>query len=299
MKVGSTFGKGFLKNNMFFLFSLLTLLGLASCQLSMNPRSSTPGREIDQNPTFTLVSPDPQIPTSAVTNSPTFTISDEEKAKGLNESVSKPIVCEAPSLWGITPGKTSFADVKNYLMLYGLEPFVTNFEGKVDISTSYHLENGLSVNASMPIKDDVVEQIELRITANSPQEGRWEGWGVYSPRALIQLYGEPSNVEFSASYGPDGHHDLFLSLYFIRTDLIVEYYIRDFKDLEINNVHLCPMLLKYDGIDVWLARKPFYSSRGGNPLQDVSSLSISEFSKRMLDDPKNACFEVDGRAVLQ
>lgn len=285
-----------MKRPFLILICLLLSFGLRGC---LPPSFSNPVNSSDQkNSTQTLRSiiSDTLSPSSTVTLSPVLTYTKRERDTFLQKMISEPIDCAAPCFLGITTGETTSEEVQNILKYYGLETYVVNNEGKEAINFGYDFPNGLNISAILPIRNNVIETITVNLTPNHPKVGAWQGWGAYSPISLISKYGPPTQVEFASSHGPTTFFSMIM--YFQRENLIIEYYAQSVENLEKNGIQLCPLEISYNFAKFWMGDNPLYPPGKAISLDKVSSLTLSEFSDLLEDDPGKACFEINADALF-
>lgn len=85
-----------------------------------------------------------------------------------------------------------------------------------------------------------------------------------------------------------------MQMYFDAEDLIVQYTGVDIISTQKGASQFCPLSAQFDTAWLWMGKNPVNPPAYGIPLENVTSLTLDEFSKLMTGDPKQACFIVNG-----
>lgn len=231
--------------------------------------------------------------------SPTFTITPEntlepEKVKEMIKTLmSEPIDCPAPCFWGIRPGKTTSEDAEKIFSHLGLEMARGTSSGNDIAGIHYKLDNNLSLIVELILHNNIVENLQIKISPGNQNTSNPRNWLAYSPETLIKQYGIPSRIDFLADWGP---RPLFsMQMYFDEEDLIIQY--TGFNLLEgdqKSSLQFCPLTTQFDGVWLWMGKNPHNPPVKGVSLQDVTSLTLENFSKKMTGNPDDACIQING-----
>jgi hypothetical protein len=256
-------------------------------------------------PTVTDTLTPPVTPTLAytktilptVTLTPVDTLEPERIAETMQPLLRDPLNCAMPCFWGITPGKTSIDKVRAFFSPLGfphgegIDPnSARNF-----YSVGYESSIGRNSYVTFYISNNWVESIEIVPEITKQKEGSARQWIAYSQETLIKKYGQPSRVGFDLAWPGGGGSVIVMNMYFDAGGLIVQYTGENMLPSSNHSPRLCPLTARFDYVRLWLGPNPPY------PLPSVSlmkatSLTIDQFTRMMLGEPKQACFIVNGNA---
>ncbi len=285
---------------------LLFIFGLSGCSIEspiINPTQIKPSATYpSMTTTMPSIATAPKntiVQQSTPTTIPTMTITPintlepavaNEKIKNL---LLKPIDCIAPCFWGIIPGQTTVEEARDIFKYFGLQVSSIPYAGKIYNSIDYNLTNGLSVSVTLTIKDDIVENIQIKITPDDQKTDLPKDWLAYSPETLIKRYGIPSRVDFLADWGP---RPLFsMQMYYDEEDLIIQYAGFDLLEGDQkSSLQFCPLTAQFDGVWLWMGKNPHNPPGRGVSLEDATSLTLEDFSKIMTGDKDKSCFQING-----
>ena len=152
--------------------------------------------------------------------------------------------------------------------------------------TSYDLENGLSINVSLYVRDGIVKNLTININPEKKKSGFPRSWLAYSPETLIQRYGRPSKVDVFVDRGPQPIYTLVF--YFDALNLIIEYISYDIDP----NFGICPLRDQVTFVRAWMGKNPVNPPSIDVPLEEATSMTMEEFSKLMTGNPGKACFNL-------
>lgn len=279
-----------------FIFLIFTF-ALAGCGIAGSAVAPT---SMVALPTLAVISaskPTPSItPTPFYTLTPTLldTLEPPEAMEAIRRLLQEPGDCASPCFWGITPGQTTVGEAGKIFDHFGLQMASTIINGKNYSSIDYDLDSGLSFVVILTTQNDIVESIQVKINPEKQQAETRREWAAYSPEALIERYGVPSRVDFLADWGPA---PLFaMQIYFDAVDLIVQYTGDKIIPGQRGLSQICPQIVQFDSVWLWMGKNPQYSPVEGVPLEKATSMTVEEFSKMLVDDPDHACFPFDGNA---
>lgn len=225
---------------------------------------------------------------------PINTLNPKEAEEAIRRLLQEPVDCAAPCFWGITPGDTTLDEADDIFDHLGLSRSSTTFKGKVFSGIHFVFDSGLSVRATLTIQDKIVENIQLKFIPEKQEVGTRREWAAYSPETLIERYGPPTRVDFLADWGPGPFYSM--QMYYDAFDLIVQYAGDGIISAEREVSVICPLAAQFDSVWLWLGKNPVYPPGLGVPLDEVTSLTVDEFSQLMIGEPDEACFIFDGNA---
>lgn len=282
------------KPHSYFLFLGVALLAGCTPHVAATPQYIETSSSIPINPTLANTPTEMEIPIS--TQPATLTpLQANEKIKTY---LQEPVDCAAPCFWGILPGETTFKEASDIFAFWGLQPKYTLTQNSQDFyDTDYYIEFGLELSILLTVEDNIVKTLEANI--NVPREITIpRKWSAYSPETLIKRYGIPSRVEFSLSnIYPNNGISGSMTMYFDNMDMIVLYngteenFLKDQKSL-----NLCPIINGIHSVNIWMGEEPRYLPSGQISLEQATSLTLNDFSKLMLVDPNEACFNLKSEA---
>jgi len=198
--------------------------------------------------------------------------------------------CLAPCFWGITPGQTSFDEAKQIFTYLGLHSAIASAENNRQVYyPNYSFDNGLSVNLSVVIYDNIVESVEVFIELENFSAREAQERLAYSPEVLIHRYGTPSRVEFFIGMVDTPHSLHSMVMYFDTVDLIVEYS----NEKDSADFLVCPLTDQQNiWVRLWFGEEPLYPPLPLVALDEATSMTLNEFSNLMMDNPEDACIDL-------
>lgn len=248
-------------------------------------QTPTPHTSVEQ-PVPTL------IPT--LTRTLVNTLEPEEAKDTIRTLLQEPVDCAAPCFWGITPGRTTLEEAGDIFGHFGLSMSSATVNGKDYSDTRYGFDNGPSIGVTLTIQKGLVENTRIIIIPEKQEAGIRREWLAYSPETLIERYGLPTRVGLAADWGPGPFFSM--QMYYDALDLIVEYAGDSIIPAQRGTSVVCPLAVQFDSVRLWLGENPAYPPGPGIPLDEVTSLTVDEFTQLMIGDPDKACFMFDGYA---
>lgn len=250
-------------------------------------------------PTLTLTPSATQtlIPSATLTLTPTpmDTLEPAKVDEVILGFFRDPGDCLAPCFWGITPGQTTRDEANRILFHLGMSPYNTTIDGKDHANYEYQLKSGLSIDLTLTLQDNIVENQLIQMKYLSSNAKTASGWMAYSPKAIIQRYGKPSQVDFSWTLMEKP--TLYIYLYFDEYDLISKFHSLDGP--EPSSPMVCPLAMRYDYVWIWMGKNPYIPPGRGVRLDEGTSLNtIDEFVNRMTGDADHSCFALKLDAFL-
>jgi hypothetical protein len=263
-----------------------------STEPSITESMKTPSRTVELTPTSIAIS----IPTSARTPLPT--LNSEERDVFLTELMQTNGNCSEPCFWGIIPGMSNFDDAVVFLKSLGRK----GLEGATD-STRYF-------NVTYPYKEDLIglgflEQggkvEDIRVGLDGLDSGiiSSSDWSAFRPDSIIKTHGTPSSVKIGLGEGPNGYVIYQLLLSYDTEKLNILYDPIDDAILPTPFLHTCPLADRgIRKMKIWLGGTPTPQDLVGmKGIEEVTSLTVDEFSKLILDKGEKACFKIDLKGV--
>jgi hypothetical protein len=321
---------------LFFLF-----LQLAACQvnsaLEMTPGSYTATASPSQRPEATItstvvkemtptllpftISPSPSvtltpspisIPSATLTPMPTLTDAEQGVIAHLMESNGN---CDLPCWWGITPGKTSAMEARQFLTSLGIKyrELKTTQEPGLDTLMSFRefkpLPDVTITISFIGLKNDSVERLDIdmyRYSLGHVVDKEYELafkkiWSPFSLENIIRKYGTPSRI--LVEYSP-GFPDYNVAIMY-KTGIYIGYHGRF-----VDKVKICPSANWYTdlinrftiilvnpeasyNIEKITDRTLLYT--GFYDLEMVTTITKADLAKEILRLGENFCFSVKSK----
>ena len=301
---------------LFLFLCWLLLSGLAGCsppaaneprtQVTRLPSPTLSLAATTAVPTFTLtptltdtMTPQPTV-TGTLTPTPLDTLEPAKALETIQSLLKDPMTCTIPCFWGITPGKTTMDEVRAFFSRLGYIPI----EGKEPTSGKHFYTIRFDPNSGLHhveffTTNSLIENI-IFVPEITKQEGSPRDWIVYSPETLIKKFGGPSRVSLNFFRGQMASDSLTMVLYFDDLDLITEYSGYNMVPRVPHSPLFCPLTASIDSVRIWMGPNPPNPPEGTDsfsqliPLEEVTSLTIDQFTQIMLGDPQQACFIING-----
>jgi hypothetical protein len=300
-----------------FLISAFLLAGCAPSAPTIQPTKGTqiPSPTISLAttttiPTWTMTiaitdteTPMPTL-TGTLTPTPVETMEPTQAMETIQPLLKDPLNCAIPCFWGITPGKTSLDEVRLFFSRLGFIPF----EG-TDQNTSLYFYT-ISYASTMGHDSSVTFFFSNNQLTNifvTPyivkQEGTPRKWIAYSPETMIKKFGKPSKVFLNIYRGQYRSNTITMLLYFDDVDFITLYQGDNMVPAQPHSPLFCPLTASFDQIRFWMGANPpnppvidngYDITEKYLPLEEVTSLTIDQFTQLMLSDPQQACFTLNG-----
>jgi len=230
-------------------------------------------------------------PSPTRTFTPQATLDLTQAAYSISQYLNGSMNCNVPCFLGIVPGETTYNEAEAIFSRLGVNTWTimngdqTNYGNDV-----YLFENGLELFLHLVIYNGIVKWFTVDINPEIQQNEIPREWSVFSPEQLIRRYGQPTKVEFfMGRIGPPQQFDM--DLYFDTVDLIVSYssYRSDIRDV----INFCPREDQFFSIRIYLGEDPENPPLEGSSLEDVSDISIAEFSEILTSDKGDGCVDLN------
>jgi hypothetical protein len=279
---------------------LIPILVLAGCDAPVSP-SIQPTQEVllpssTKLPATDTVSPPSSItPTITETLSPTTTetlittFEPESVKETMQPLLQNPIDCVIPCFLGMTPGKTSLDEIRNFFNSLGLthkegtDPNSSRYVYSVAFESNIGRDSSAIFFTSNGLMENIIITPEITKQEGSPRE-----WIAYSPETLIKRFGSPSRVVFAVTWQQKIGVDMIM--YFDKSDLVVQY-----SGIGMDLKPFCPLSAPFYFVRLWIGSNPPNTpSFETVPLETATSLTMDQFTQLMLGDPQYSCFTING-----
>lgn len=287
-----------------FLLLFLSAILASACNAQFSAPSSVPSELPTVAVTATVFSPVEWTPSPTLTSVPTMTrtplptLSPEDMEKLLAELLRTNGNCSEPCFWGITPDKSNFDDAVTFLKSLGSK----GLEGVKDsiryYNVIYDYKDEIIISIAFPEHNGSVGEINAGLGGLQNDNISSSDWSAFQLDSIIRTYGTPSSVNIVLGEGPNGRVSYQLLLIYDAAKLSILYDPTDIAILPAPVLHTCP-LAKHgiSKLDFWLGRDPEELSRGMKGIDEVSSLTVEDFSKLVIDKKENACFDINLKGV--
>jgi hypothetical protein len=221
---------------------------------------------------------------------PLNTLEPEKANETIKTLLQESVDCSAPCFWGIVPGQTTNEEARNIFSQLDIQMASRINDGKGFSSIHYVLDSGLSISVLLKIQNNIVESNQILLNLEEQRVKDRREWPAYSPETLIKRYGPPSRVDFAI----DNFPRLFLAMnmFFDAEDLIVQYTGVDIISNQEGGSQFCPLSAHFDSARLWMGKNPEDPPGLGVSLENISSLSLEEYSKLMTGNLEDACFDL-------
>lgn len=278
---------------------ILTLVACGPATVVTPTVTASPSSTLMTPTATSATKPAPQTPTATLTLTPPIPLSPEEAKATIQALLREPMDCAAPCFWGIVPGQTTFGEARNiFTQLGGIQHSNTAYadpayEGRRLDRMEFDF---LSLLISLTTQNDIVVNLQVKITPEEQKAGIEREWLAYSPEKLIKRYGTPSEVLLKVEWGPRSFFDMVI--YYDEFDLIVEYAGHDIIPRKIGSPEVCLLTAQFEMVWLWMGKNPIYPPLPGVSVEKATGMTVEEFSKLMTGDSDKACFIVKGEEFL-
>ncbi|MEW5869740.1 MAG: hypothetical protein AB1894_10735 [Chloroflexota bacterium] len=316
-------------------FGVLVLLICGACQpvkatqplptstIKMSPIASFTATQTSQPiPTSTLVMTSAYpiatstlvIPTTTQTPLPTLTAS--ERIDKFRELLTTNLGCRFPCWWGITPGKSTWAETRQFLTYLGPEKISSR---TIMASKTLYIPSGFDLKVKKQTdglpgyiyntlffveEGGIVERIHVNAVGFTNYIEFQRLWINEMPRVILREYGIPSRIWFWTYPSLMGHsHGYDLWLIYDQQGFIL--YYEGLLEVDEDIFHIC---IYDDGREIAAMKMHLQSPDDPTPLERMgyltsfedlgildieaaSGLSVEAFYQRFTRDDQPACFE--------
>jgi hypothetical protein len=313
-----------MKRNFSYILVLLVLF--TSCTISNRKPTATltfhpTSKPFTQQSTETFPTFTPSaIPTMTRTPKPSSTVTIASIPSLEADLAEKEILnmiagndgCSSPCFWGIIPGITTINDAKKILLRLSLQLDYDVNKANPEYYGFRWKSDHFSLWGEVVRQDDLVKYIQVIVDFSDCRRlGRDCDRTVYSPAFFLEKYGPPTKVTFfigaihdqeivnGATPTPEfpenfAWYDMVIN--YEPLNIIVAYYSAGF--INYPGLTICPLTDPFESVWIWLGKDPEYPPYEGASIEEVTPLSIAEFSSLLLDQKSDACFPLDVEAVL-
>lgn len=225
-------------------------------------------------------------------STPISTLNPTQTKELLQAYLQNSTSCELPCFLGVIPGETTQIEAYEILASLGVNIFTIMDNNQQHYSFSYNFSDDFSFSPVFTIDKGVVEYYEIFINPETQVNENSRKWMTFSPESLIKKFGEPSGVEFSVIWGGP-NAIISMLLFFEQLDMIIEYNNWDNFTRTSEGIYVCPLIDQQNDIRIWIGNNSEQHPINGVPIDKATDLTIEEFSKLMLGQPKEACFYIN------
>ncbi|MEK6751780.1 MAG: RNA-binding protein [Chloroflexota bacterium] len=276
------------------IFTVLICVTLISCTSVNIPTATTTKKlpetdtTINQTPTITFT---PFVtrtlePVATTTSLPV--LSQQISESEIKELLQNDVVCKLPCFLGIIPEKTTVEELKNIFNHFGLP--LHDYEGK---GRAYAVEKFPNSDIPPSVVFHLSKGLVKSMRVSLYQSNQFE-WSIYSPSAILQRFGTPSNVTFEL----DVIHEptstpwkawYHMTFFYDDLDLIIWYHRPEIRLDKF--ITVCPNKDDFQGAVLGLGKSSYYppSPDEVGLLEEVTSFTLESFKEYLLLGP-GACF---------
>lgn len=230
-----------------------------------------------------------EIEPATVTSEPLSTLTPDEKTRLLFEILQPSSTCRLPCWWGIVPGETSLAAVKDNLAQKGFRVGSN--------SVGMRGRDNFGVFLEFEMENDTIEVIRatgdyLTGAEDSEEYSRTfaAGWYSYGLSNMLDRYGAPTQVfvyspfQADLSDGPAYH----LLVFYENLGIVIEY-VGNAKHLGDQRYQACPTLR-----EIWNIKLLLYQP---DHLSNVLEKVLPRESIAYIDDPETVYERISWQAA--
>ncbi len=256
------------------------------------------------NPTL----PPMHTPTPSPTLTPLPTLTARESETRIRELLRTNGDCELPCWWGITPGRTTWAATRQFIIqMGGRTSDMLHRDGSIGHGVGGFDANDIYTSVGVLERGGVVESIEVAIEGEHNQLVFLEDWKYYSLSQILAIYGEPSRVWIQLAAGPvmpGSTMGYGIWLFYDHLGFLVSY---GGSGVVVQSIYrICPAQNGPGGIvsiRLWLQSphsKTSLEELAGvtrenlpylRPVEEATGLSVDEFYALFTQSDAPACFE--------
>ena len=206
--------------------------------------------------------------------------------------------CRLPCWWGITPGKTTWMEGRQFLESFALLLGISgnpNNNGYASFKIPYPEDMG-SISHGYGIKDgDINEIIDLyngNLTTN------------YNLVEMLNTYGQPDNILISAYYEPRySEYMVEVAIFYIQQGILVIYNDNEVRTIG-DKIQVCPQKATYPYLNLWSPALHMTLEEASNryldtknwpayqSLQDATGMEIESFYNTFMEKNNASCLEL-------
>ena len=177
---------------------------LATASRELPPSTLTPLPTATPSPTPPRPTLTPtRTPTPSPTLTPLPTLAAQERETRIRELLKTNGDCELPCWWGITPGRTTWAATRQFIMqMRGRTSDTPYHDGSIGHGVGGFDTNDIYTRVGILEREGVVDSVEVDVEGHYNQLVFQEDWEYYSLARILAIYGEPSRVWIQLAAGP-------------------------------------------------------------------------------------------------
>lgn len=238
--------------------------------------TAIPTRTITKTPTITPTITSTPLP--SLTFLPTVPNAREEVRKLYDTNGG----CNLPCWWGITPGMTTFEEVRQHFQQFSGEVHLDPDKDRSKVILYYPpASNSVDYNVSSQLffENNVVQKIVMDYETVM--------WGGFFPERMIKEFGKPDQVSFGLTHESQG----YLAFLYLEEHIFVEYLLTIEEDAGEKNA--CFAAFGYMG--TWAGENTAVNNvvlgeYKLNPLEESTSMDREAFYEMIQQYPTSFCF---------
>lgn len=247
----------------------------------------------------------PQPIATVVTPTSFPTLTEEQAQNTIGELLAKNGNCVKPCFWGFSPATaTKDAEVLDFFASLHEEPRVAteNENTQYIVSIGYEEYIKLSATFTFDNKQNSLMNVRAAIHGLYYPEVDNKDWEAFRPESILKTYGKPSNIEFFLNYPTEPTIDSTIGYEFLfkyeSDNFIIKYTGQ--RTLDQPQLRICPLEdPTIESIYLFLGDAVNSEPSHGKAIEDVSSLTIDDFSNALIEGEDNVCFLLNQAAFHQ
>jgi hypothetical protein len=252
----------------------------------------TPSLAITSSSEIIITKPDP----NQTTITPTLIKSLEPSVREtkIHDDLENWGDCPSTCFLGIIPGKTSTNEARRIMSFFGLDWEGFYSRGNYYIDFKHQDKDGLRISSSLESKEQLINNIEILLDPSQSKRKIPTEWGIFSPVAIIERFGTPSQVKFDIAFAPETPvPGVGMTLVFDEINLNVDYFGESILKSGKGSQELCPLIVRWDEVRVYMGDRYDQIKHNSAAINDVAEMSTSEFASLIQKPPEEACFKID------
>lgn len=205
--------------------------------------------------------------------------------------------CSSPCLWGIIPGQTRLDEVQEFLIANDLK--LLSFMGNYGFI--YGKREDITMDVSLTIKDNIVIGLELQLNGLYHSTVTKSDYSALRPENVLRNFGKPSQViidiERPHEFNAPQDKLLFDYIFFYDDQKIIVYMSGGpIEGAKNGFVTLCPGKEHFSSIRLWMGENKSWKPESFYfpTLEEAASITIDEFSDKLIQDPEGYCIALKG-----
>jgi hypothetical protein len=229
--------------------------------------------------------------TSTPTSQPTLIPVESENL--IAELIKTNGNCTSPCFWKIEPETSNYSDTVAFVDALGRQALKGDNGDNQFYNAIYYYKEKLVIDFTISEKSGVVQSVNARVIGLQESEIMSSDWLAFRPESILKSYGFPSDIIVYLAEGPNGYivQQLFFS--YETYEFFIMYGIDDITRRPSETLLTCPLREnRISQFELWLGYHPTLSIKGYR-IEEVTGLSVEEFSTSLIENLDSACFEYD------